>query len=451
MKNYIFLSMFLFGLLFTSCKKYVEGEDISPNAPSTVTEGLLLSGLEVSTFSNYTGNLARIGSVMSQQSTGVLFQYEDLSKYDITETTIDNEWGQIYSRSLINADLLIEKAGDINKQYRGIARILKAMNLGLATDYWGDVPNKEALQGLNASYNAAFDSQESIIADIQQTLTDAIADLKSTTDILTPGIDDYIFGGDASKWIMNAYVLKARYANRLSKIDPSGSATAALSALNDAYNAGFTSSANNMNALFGQNANEYNQWFGFNQDRAGYMTMGAPLMVMMNAISDPRLPFYATKDDNGDYSSKSAIGPKYGSSDSPLPLVTFVEAKFIEAEAHMRLNQANEAAPAYNAAVVASVLQVTGASDAAFEAAQASETSATIDMAKIMNQKYIAMFTQPETWADWRRTNIPALSPNSNAIIAGIPRRLPTAQQERLYNTKAVVTSDLLKPVWWDK
>ena len=443
--------MFLFGLLFTSCKKYVEGEDISPNAPSNVTEGLLLSGLEVSTFSNYTGNLARIGSVMSQQSAGVLFQYEDLQKYDINETTIDNEWGQIYNRSLVNADLLIEKAGNINKQYRGIARILKAMNLGLATDYWGDVPNKEALQGLNASYNSAFDTQESIIADIQQTLTDAIADLKSTTDVLTPGTDDYIFGGDASKWIMNAYVLKARYANRLSKIDPSGSATAALSSLNDAYNAGYISSANNMKALFGQNANEYNQWFGFNQDRAGYMTMGAPLMTMMNNLNDPRLPFYATKDANGGYSDGSSIGALYGSSDSPLPLVTFVEAKFIEAEAHMRLGHTDEAAAAHNAAVVESVIQVTGANDAAYAAAQASETMASITMTKIMSQKYIAMFTQPEAWADWRRTNIPALTPNANGIIAGIPRRLPTAQQERLYNTKAVVTSDLLKPVWWDK
>ena len=451
MKNYIFLTLFFTGLLFTGCKKYVEGEDVSPNAPVAVTEGLLLSGLQVATFSNYTGNMARISSVLTQQSSGKLFQYQELANYDISESTIDNEWGQIYNRSLISAQLLIDKAGDKNKHYRGIARVMKAMNLGLATDLWGDVPNSEALKGQNASYNSAFDAQELVIADIQKTLDDAIADLKSTDNIITPGADDLIFEGDVSKWIMNAYVLKARYANRLSKRDASGSATAALTALNDAYNAGFTSNANDMNAKFGQNANEYNQWFAFNQDRAGYMTMGSTLVNLMSSINDPRLPFYASKDANGNYSDEAGIGAFYGSADSKLPLVTFVEAKFIEAEAHMRLGHGDEAAAAHNAAIVANVVGVTGANDAAYETAQASEDVNTISMAKIMTHKYIAMFTQPEVWADWRRTNIPALTPNAGALINGIPRRLPTAQQERLYNTKAVVTSDLLKPVWWDQ
>lgn len=451
MKNYIFLTLLLTGLLFTGCKKFVEGEDVSPNSPANVTEALLLSGLEVSTFSNYTGDMARVTSVLAQQSTGKLFQYEELARYDITETTIDNLWGQIYNRSLINAQLLIDKAGSTNKHYRGIARVLKAMNLGLVTDMWGDVPNKEALAGLNASYNATFDSQESVIADIQKTLDDAIADLKSTDNIITPGGDDYIFGGDASKWIMNAYVLKARYANRLSKRDASGSATAALSALNEAYNAGYTSNDNNMNALFGQNANEYNQWFAFNQDRAGYVTMGATLVNLMGSINDPRLSFYASKDAMGNYSDEAGIGAFYGSANSSLPMVTFAEAKFIEAEAHMRLGHKDEAAAAHNAAIVANVVAVTGANDAAYEAAQASETETTITMAKIMTHKYIAMFTQPEVYSDWRRTNIPALTPNSGGVVSEIPRRLPTAQQERLYNTKAVVNSNLLDPVWWDK
>ena len=109
------------------------------------------------------------------------------------------------------------------------------------------------------------------------------------------------------------------------------------------------------------------------------------------------------------------------------------------------------AAAAHNAAGIANLNDVTGGGDAAFEAANANEDAASITMSKIMSQKYIAMFTQPEVYSDWRRTNIPALTPNAGANLTEIPRRFPTAQDERLYNTKAVVNSNLLDPVWWDK
>ena len=134
-----------------------------------------------------------------------------------------------------------------------------------------------------------------------------------------------------------------------------------------------------------------------------------------------------------------------------MPLVTYAEAKFIEAEAQFRAGDKTKAAAAYNVAIKASILKMTGAANVAYETLNASETNLTITLQKIMTQKYIAMFTQPEVWADWRRTNIPALTPNANAAVAGIPRRFPTAQSERLYNTKVTVESNILAPVWWDK
>jgi hypothetical protein len=160
--------------------------------------------------------------------------------------------------------------------------------------------------------------------------------------------------------------------------------------------------------------------------------------------NDPRLPLYATGTD------QEPIGPYYGSSNSALPLVTFFEAKFLEAEAAFRANQPLRAATAYNEAVTANVTKL-GVADAAFLASVAAETAATITLEKIMTQKYIAMFTQCEVWSDWRRTNLPALTPNAGASINEIPRRFPTAQNERLYNNKAQVVSDLTQRVWWDQ
>ena len=94
-----------------------------------------------------------------------------------------------------------------------MAKVLKAMNLGLATDFWGDVPSKEAGLGLEgeAKFNPAFDTQENVIKDIQALLSDAIADLSaSDKDLDSPTTNDLIFGGNAKKWAATAWVLKAR-------------------------------------------------------------------------------------------------------------------------------------------------------------------------------------------------------------------------------------------------
>jgi Starch-binding associating with outer membrane len=436
-------------LAWTGCSKFVEGYDVSPNSPSQVSLALLLSGAELSTVNTYTGQVARFSAVITQQQAGRLFQYEELQAYDLTETDIDNEWQQIYNRGIVNSQLMIEQAGNENRIYRGIGRVLRAMNLGLATDMWGDVPNTEAGLGLagEAAFNPAYDSQESIIRDIQATLDLAIADLTSdasdlTVNVRVPGEDDFLFGGDGTKWANAARILKARYANRLSKRDAAGSASAALAALDAAYAAGFDGSADLM-ARFGDAANEWNQWYAFNDTRADYMTMSQGFLDML--ANDPRLLVYAKSD-----TSSSPIGDFYGAPAASLPLATFFEAKFIEAEAALRAGNPQRAADAYNAAVTANLTKL-GVADAAFLAATAAETSATITLEKIMVQKYIAMFTQPEVWTDWRRTGFPTLTPNAGAEVNGIPRRFPTAQNERLYNNNATITTDILLPVWWDQ
>jgi hypothetical protein len=191
------------------------------------------------------------------------------------------------------------------------------------------------------------------------------------------------------------------------------------------------------------------------------MQMGEFFIELLKSINDPRLPYFALPNTDEEYigspknesnTSTSDWGPYAGTSgETDLPLVTYFEAKFLEAEANLRLGNTDDAAAAYNDAVKASVLKVTGASDPAFEDLYANEDGASITLEKIMIQKYIAMFTQPEAWTDWRRTNLPALDPNPDGDVAGIPRRFPTCRSERNYNTNAIVISDILTPVWWDE
>lgn len=454
----------LLAVLFSvlSCERFVEGWDDSPNTPTKATAPLLLSETEVATFMYYTGQLARTPSIFVQHTAGTDFQMTDIANYTLLEGDNVNEWEGIYTNCLMNEQLLIDDYGESNPYYAGIAKILKAMALGLLTDLWGDVPNREALKGLTGvsaiELNPHFDSQETIIQDIQALLSDGITDLSrpSGDNVILPGTDDYIFEGDPAAWINAAWIIKARYANRLSKKDPTGSATNALDFLSN-----IDASMPDLMAIHGDESNEENQWYAFQLDRGNYMQMGEFLIELLKSINDPRLPYYALPNLDGEYTgtakddnstSTSDWGPYAGTSgDTDLPLATYFEAKFVEAEANLRLGNTDEAAAAYNEAVKASVLKVTGASDPAFEALYAAEDGNSIDLEKIMTQKYIAMFTQPEAWADWRRTNLPVLEPKQDGAVAGIPRRFPTCRSERNYNSNAVVVSNILTPVWWDE
>jgi hypothetical protein len=458
-KSLIIFSIALI-LISTGCKKWVDGYRISPNRPTKVTPSLLLSVSELAVFATYNGQLARTASIFTQQSAGTDFQMQDVANYSIDESANLNEWRTIYADGLINMQTLIELAGDENPRYRGMGRVLKAMTIGICTDYWGDVPYSDALKGLQGSegYNPKYDKQEDIIASIQSELDLAITELASSDDEnnLLPSSDDFIHGGDAEAWTKMAYILKMRYANRLSKKNPTASAQQSLTIFDNAN----LSSGDDSYAVYGVNGNELNLWAAFNQIRANYIKMGETLVELLKNTNDPRLPLYCSLDENGGYSgtpknsfdiTTSNLGPLYGGDASPLPLVLYSEALFIKAEAHLRLGQNAEAAAAFNDAVKESIKRTTGASDPTYESTYANEDAASITLEKIMTQKYIDLFTQPEVWADWRRTELPLLTPNPNAQLGGIPRRLRTPVDERIYNSNAVVVSDMLQKVWWDQ
>ena len=453
-------------LLMFSCESFIEGWDESPNSPTSTTPALLLTNSEVATFASFTGQNARTAAILTQQCTGVTDQmYDDIQNYNIGENDVDNEWQNIYENSLQTTYTIIKDYSETHPYYTGIAKVIMAMNVGLATDCWGDVPLRESLMGLDGEdyYYPHFDAQQQVIQDIQTMLDEAITLLSSdpAANETSPGFDDIIFGGDVDAWIITAWMLKARNAIHLTKRDANSAATNAMSYLNSAYAAGLASSDDDCNAYFDGSGTAQNQWWAFETNRGGYMRMGEFFIELMKGINDPRLPLFALEV-NGDYfgapmgetnpNDISYVGLYYNQNDATLPLITFVEAKFIEAEAQFRLGNNDDAATAYNEAVIASVEKVTGETiPGSYRTAEASETGASITLDKIMTQKYIALFTQPEVWTDWRRTDIPQLQPYADATgVNSIPRRYPISQSERINNPNAPDQHAITTRVWWD-
>lgn len=459
MKKISFLLIAAVLFFTTGCEKYIEGYDLSPNSPTEVTPALLLSTIEVSTFATYNGGVNRAASVFTQQLEGTAEQMKDVANYVLLEGDNTNEWNSIYTDCIVEANTLIDLAGDANPYYVGIAKVIKAMNLSVATDMWGDVPNREAGLGIQgeAFFSPSYDSQEIVYQDMQTLLSDAIAlfGKAQSENIVLPSDDDFIFGGDVAKWKNTAWILKARFANRLSKRD----ANAADKVLE--YLGNLDGNAADAMAMFGTNSSELNPWYAFNNERGTYIRMGAFYVNLLASINDPRLPFFCAPDGGGLYTGAepgsentdaSMTGPVYSSAASPIPLVSLVEAKFLEAEAQFRKGNKGDAAIAHNEAIKASVLQITGADDEAYYTAQASETESSITLEKIMTHKYVAMFLQLENYNDWRRTGIPALTPNNGPNVENggrIPVRFPTTQDERINNPNATVNADINQNVWW--
>ncbi len=448
-------------------ESYIEGYDVSPNNPSVVLNSNMLTASQVALIGNVTGELARMTSIWVQSQSGISNQsLEDQATYMALEGDNVNDWGSIYQDWMESANNLANQAGDENSHYKGMGLIMKAWAAAFASDFWGDVPFSEATAGIE-NFNPHFDPQEEVYSQVQSMLSQGIVLLSKSEGGEVVGTDDLFFGGNAENWIKMAWTLKARYFNRVSK-KYAWSADSVLYCLSK----GFDSSEDDAFAKFGKNANNANQWYAFySTQRIGYMAMGEYIVNNMVERTvggevvpqDPRLPFYAAKDKNEEYTGSpadtrninldaSTIGPLYNKTDAPVPLITYAEAKFLEAEAKLRKNDADGAAMAYNEGVKVSVKWVTGVeAPDEFVAKEASMSASDIDLQTIIDGKYITLFTQTEVWNDWVRTGYPTLvaNPDSRASSGGIPLRLPTCIDERLYNTNATVVSDVYKAPWY--
>lgn len=465
MKKYIkniILTTFSIGLL-NSCQSELDSFNENPNNPTTVSPSLLLSAMEVSTFTNHTSGLIRNSSVFTQHLAGTeIGQMNDVAKYIISENDIVNEWNTLYGTTLMNGYLLNRDYSDKYPYYNGIGQVLTAINLGYATDMWGDVPYDDAFKAEEENRAPKYNTQEQIYQRLQTILDAAIANLSKpeSSNVSIPDADDYIFNGDTEKWIKVAYTLKARYALRLSQVD----ANAAQKALDYITASGMSSNDDDANTFFPGTANGLNQWYAFENERTNYLKAGKFFVDYLTTTSDPRKEYAIASevDEEGNptgvYSgnapedqesvSTSYIGPAFASKTSPIGIVTYAEAKFIEAEAKLRLSNSSGAKTALEEAINASVLKITGspATDAFI-----TSVTGTVNLENIIQQKYVALFLTMEPYNDYRRTGFPALIPNQNSATKLIPVRLPTSVEERNYNPNATVVSNVTTKVWWDK
>ena len=439
------LVLLLLGMLtLSSCKKgyFYDTINDDPSQLQKPVPSNLLPGIIQSTGYLWGGDASRFPSEFMQQTTGAANQSVLASNYEVSADDVDNMWtGGLYGGGIMNnANALINVATTAKEgHYAALGKILMALNLGLTTDFWGDVPYTEAFLG-KANLQPKYDTQQSIYSTIDQLLSDAITSLNASDgSAFQPGSDDILYNGDLPSWVRFAHSLKARFYIHLVKKDPSNYAKA-LAEIPLGFAAGESAAVK----FAASSVSSENPWAQFNEQR-GDIAFTGTIYDKLKAANDPRLTTYQTIDDNGAIS----LGPLYGSENSPVYLMSYDELKFIEAEAQLGGNSNTAAAAtAYNAAVSANLTRTVGSDT---YAATVSKTAATITLNDIMTQKYFALFLSPEVWTDWRRTGLPVLvAPAGSALSGALPRSLPYPSGEERYNSNAPKNTSLLRRVWWD-
>jgi hypothetical protein len=481
MKNKI-VTFLLILLVFNSCETFDE-INTNPNQATDASIQVIYPAAMASFVYGINGEAAQFTSILMQYLTGILGDKQQVNNYAFIADMSDATWNRFYSNCLNNLRIVKQKSEELGAfHYLGTAKIMEAIIIGYSVDLWNDIPYSEALN-LAAFPQPRFDDGAVLYQRVQTLLDEGIADLQRQSST-SPSRNDLIYRANNEnlwrqnslpRWIMLARAMKARYHNHLSKVDPAGSATATLAAIDAGT---FLSNADQPIITFGS---EFaGPWFPFFQTTFGENNVGISqrfIDLLRNrvgaGIDDPRLSrfvrattasLYVGVPNGSTFRPAGTVlpGPYLNSREAPTPLLNFSELKFIEAEAALRAGLTSRAATAHNAAVAASIQRVTGSTNADYIAKFGSETGATITLEKIIEEKHIDLFLQPEAWVDWRRT-IPVSASNTvsgipllqvsplNSTQGNFPRRFIYPNREVVNNSANVPNVTNLDKVFWDR
>lgn len=426
----VLTSIFLLGCDFGNT-------NIDPTRNTDVDVNLIMPALQAQTARNQGSLGARITGTVIQHYKGTDAQPEAYNSYILDENALDSYWRTgLYVGAMRDAKIIIDKGNEKNTPHHsGIAKILMAYNLGIATSFWGDVPYTEAFDDQNEKAN--YDSQEEIYQSIQNLLDEALDDLDLPISDIEVGDDDLIYNGNVALWKGTARALKARYYMHLVKRDPSA-AVKALDALKDG-----TIFSNEVQPMFpfGVEQNAANPIAYFGEDRRGQLSLGNQIFAMLDATNDPRLDKYGVLS-GGNYQLYESGNTDlfYGQFETPMALITYSEILFIRAEANLR-NGNLVAADNFFAQAVTANMEMLGIDPVPTIGTLSALSTFEEQLEKLIDQKYLAMFGHGtlEAWVDYKRTGYPQLTPSSTASTSFdpsgvVPRRYIYPITERTAN-----------------
>jgi len=404
-------------------------------------------------------------------------------------------------------------------------RILRAMNYMILVDTYGDVPYSEANKGYTGTdvsiLTPKYDKAADIYTDLYKELKEARATLTTTgaTGVSVPF--DIFYGTGFSttsasvqipKWQRLAGSLMLRLGMRYSKVD----ATKAQAIVTDALSGPGVMTANTDNAVVPFNSTDNNPLNGGPRGTNPFnYYLYEPFVNQLKNTKDPRgkyiAAYYSSPNNIGSFqdtvlanqfgfpvgynnstittkadfkgNAQSGSGFRYsqlnysvfGSNTAPVFVVTYAQTSLLLAEAAFRgwINTGTTAEAYYNNGIRASMDEYPLYPSAAaipantynvYIAQPSVNFAGGSELQKINTQYWIASLgNQAESFANFRRSGFPALTPNSfgtplPASTGGFARRVPYPLIERSVNAPgyqgaiaSIGGDDVTQRVFWDK
>ncbi|MBD3628809.1 SusD/RagB family nutrient-binding outer membrane lipoprotein [Cyclobacterium sp.] len=445
-------------LLVGSCTEEFEEINTDPNNPVTISPALLLPNAIQVSVDRYWGHSTRferlnIDAAMCwiQHLARNIYINAEGDTYEIPITVSTGTWDNLYNSSLVNLEQVIELAGEggafQNRNYEGIALVMKAFTFSYLTDVFGPIPYSNALKGAaDEPVNSPdYDSMEEIYAGV-------LEDLKMANEKLTiggPAVNgDIMFDGDILRWKKFANSLRIKLANRQAAKKPAESRAIMQEILsspetfpiftgNDDY-----AQLNHANVIGSRN-----KMFDVFSTRSDW-NISTTLIDKLLELDDDRISVYALPLADGSFAglpngltdaaassiSASTIGQKFLDPEAPSILMTYSELMFILAEAALEGDIAGDHMDYLEMAISGSFEQ-----HGLEMPADYISRLGNVDKEAIMTQKWIALFGQGiEAWTEYRRTGFPQMpTPDPNAIFVNdgvLPTRIEYPPSEYSLN-----------------
>lgn len=359
-----------------SCDSYLD-INTDPNSPAegNIEVGMMMPAVEMNLASSY-GNFLRICGGYYAEAYGHLAgtsNYLDYSQFTMSATRSSGTYTQLTQRVLLNLKTVREKSEAAEDWGTYLAAtVLRGFAYQAMVDCYGEIPYTEALDPSNLApkYDDGKVVYEGVLAELDEALAKASATSTVCTNFLYPG-------KPAASWIQFANALKLRMLMRMADVKDVKAEVGALIAENNfpAADVQFAGCwANETGKLSPFYAEEFSTAWGSNQiNVAANLAIIATMQVKDadgNVVyTDPRLPKYFDKNENGEYVG-SVSGTNYKSPsdlrfnrpvanwDMPVSLISVAEVEFLKAEYYARYGSAADAEASYVAAIEASFAAV---------------------------------------------------------------------------------------------
>lgn len=481
MKHIFKASAFLLVLSLAACSEKLEDINIDPNNSATANEAVILPTVLTNVGYVVDADLNATSFLWAQYYTwGIGVSLGNAERFVAEPDDYDGYWQDAYADALIDLKFLAKSS---SPAYRGVGKALQAYMFQGLTDHFGDIPFSESLSGEISEGSILaprYDNAAAVYTSLGDLIDEAIADLSVATsnDI---GSEDFVYGGDISKWLKFANSLKLRILMRTSEIKPNDAAIKALIA-----NGTFIESASDIAAVpFQDKAGAYNPMYALFERGVGdfYFASNATLNKL-NELLDPRgTAFYSVAtsgpfngqlrgieqgavdrdvpftDPSANYSGSSSQA--YGAGNEVI-LMSNWEVWFLRAEAAARYATADNDATAFANAISSNFdyLGVSGAS--AYAASLNYGGNLDQKLNTIGVQKWISMngTQEDEGWIETRRFDRPGnriftegifQNPPNSVLPAGtFPASWLYPASERSLNSNAPAQRVITDRIYWD-